>query len=70
MPLGMFQLTSIPMGYTNLAQIMHGNVSWILQDKILDFTVPYINDCPVKGPASCYQLEDGLYKMMPGSPGV
>jgi hypothetical protein len=69
-PLGTFRLTSIPMGYTNSAQIMHGDVSWILQDEIPDFTIPYIDDCPVKGPASRYQLEDGSYEMVPGNPGV
>jgi hypothetical protein len=69
-PLGTLQITSIPMGYTNSAQIMHGDVLWILQDKIPNFMIPYINDCPVKGPASCYQLEDGLYKTIPGNPGI
>jgi hypothetical protein len=58
------------MGYTNLAQIMHGNILWILQDKTPNFTIPYLNDCPVKGPVSCYQLKDSLYETITGNPGV
>ena len=33
-PLGTFRLTSIPMGYTNSFQIMHNDVTFILQDEI------------------------------------
>lgn len=48
-PLGTYQLTQIPMGYTNLVQIMQGDVMNILQDKIPAYTIPFINDILVKG---------------------
>jgi hypothetical protein len=69
-PLGTLRLTVIPMGYTNAAQIMHGNVTFILQDEIPTYTCPYIDDVPVKGPHSCYQLPDGSYKAIPENPGI
>jgi hypothetical protein len=69
-PLGTYRLTAIPMGYTNAAQIMQGDVSFILQDEIPKFTTPYIDDVPVKGPRTRYELADGTYEMIPGNCGV
>jgi hypothetical protein len=43
-PLGTLRLTVIPMGYTNAAQIMHGDVTYMLQDEIPKYTIPYIDD--------------------------
>ncbi|GBE85404.1 Retrovirus-related Pol polyprotein [Sparassis crispa] len=46
--LGALRLTTIPMGYTNSVQIMHGDVTFILQDEIPHVTIPYIDNVPVK----------------------
>src|ERR1700690_1157297 len=32
--------------------------------------IPYINDVPIKGPSSRYQLPDGSYKTIPRNPGI
>jgi hypothetical protein len=69
-PLGTFRLTAIPMGYTNAAQIMQGDVTFILQDEIPDYTTPYIDDVPVKGPRSRYELPDGSCECLPENPGI
>jgi hypothetical protein len=69
-PLGTFRLTAIPMGYTNAAQIMQGDVTFILQDEIPDFTTPYIDDVPVKGPQTRYELGNGHYETITDNPGI
>ena len=60
-PLGTFQLTSIPMGYTNSMQIFHRDIMFLLQEEIPHITKPFINDILVKGPTSRYQDRDGTY---------
>jgi hypothetical protein len=70
MPLGTLWLTSVPMGYTNAMQIMHGDVTHILQDEIPDITLPFIDDVAVKGPRMCYKLKDGLYETIPENEGI
>ena len=69
-PLGTKRLTSVPMGYTNAMQIMHGDVTYVLQDKILDVTIPFVDDVLAKGPRSTYQLPDGAYETIEGNPGI
>ncbi|KIK18723.1 hypothetical protein PISMIDRAFT_14158 [Pisolithus microcarpus 441] len=64
-PIGTLQLTKLPMGYTNAMQIFHGDVCWILKDKIPEVTIPFIDDCPIKGLKSCYQSPDGTFKTIP-----
>src|ERR1700722_8605144 len=58
------------MGYTNSVQIMQGDVTHILQDEIPAHTVPFIDDVPVKGPTTCYQLDDGTFETIPANPGI
>ena len=53
-PYGAMRLTTLPMGWTNAVPIFHDDVTYILQPEIPEFTVPYIDDVPVKGPASDY----------------
>ena len=64
-PLGTFRLTSIPMGYTNSAQIFHGDVTFILRPEIPHITMPYIDDVPIKGPSTRYETSDGKYETIP-----
>jgi hypothetical protein len=70
MPLGALHLTSIPMGYTNSAQIFHGDVTFILCDKIPHVTMPYIDDVPVKGPQMHYELPNGEYETIAENSGI
>ena len=69
-PLGTFRLTSILMGYTNSMQIQHGDLMFILQDEIPHVTKPFVDDCPCKGPKTCYELADGMYEAIPENPGI
>jgi hypothetical protein len=69
-PLGTLRLTSVPMGYTNAMQIMHGDVTHVLQDEIPHVTAPFVDDVPVKGPETRYELRDGGYETIPGNPGI
>jgi hypothetical protein len=70
MPLGTLQLTVVPMGHTNAAQIVHGDVIFMLQDKIPAYTIPYIDDVPVRGPATCYNQENGNCKVIATNPSI
>jgi hypothetical protein len=70
MPPRIFQLTSIPMGYMNSMQIQHRDIMFLLQDEILHVTIPFIDNIPVKGPATRYELPNGRYKTIPGNPGI
>ncbi len=63
-------LVTLPMGWTNLVPIFHDNVTYILQDEILHFTRPYIDDVPVRGPETRYELPGGGYKTIPENQGI
>ncbi len=69
-PLGTLRLTSIPMGYTNSMQIQHGDITYLLRDEIPEFTIPFVDDVPVKGPPTRYELPDGGYETIPENPGI
>ncbi|KAJ2923743.1 hypothetical protein H1R20_g13351, partial [Candolleomyces eurysporus] len=69
-PLGTFRLTCIPMGYTNSQQIQHGDITFILQDEILHITQPFVDDVPVRGPKTRYELPQGGYETIPENPGI
>ena len=62
-------LSAIPMGYTNSMQIQHGDVTFLLQDEIPHVTIPFVNDIPIKGPATRYETEDG-YEVIQENPGI
>ncbi|KAI0037611.1 hypothetical protein FA95DRAFT_1506767, partial [Auriscalpium vulgare] len=55
------------MGWTNSVPIFNDDVTFILQDEIPDYTIPFIDDVPIKGPLSDYRNPDGTYKMIPGN---
>ena len=44
--------------------------TYILQPEILHVTQPYIDDVPVKGPATRYIKEDGEPETIPENPGI
>jgi hypothetical protein len=64
-PFGALHIITLPMGWTNSVPIMHDDILYILQPEILHVTIPYINDAPIKGPKSQYQLPGGTYEMIP-----
>ena len=67
---GALRLVTLPMGWTNSVPIFHGDVTFILQLEIPDVTVPFIDNVPVKGPKSQYQLKDGSDETIPKNSGI
>ena len=51
------------MGWTNSVPIFHEDVTYILQPGIPHTTIPYIDDVPIRGPATHYLTEDRLHEM-------
>jgi hypothetical protein len=70
MPLGPHHLTMLPQGHTNAVQVYQGNTAFILQHKIPEYTLPFIDDVPVKSVQMRYQHEDGTYETIPDNPGI
>jgi len=69
-PLGTFCLTTLPMGWTNSVPIFHNDITFILRPEIPEVTYPYINDVPVRGPASRYILPNGEFETHPENSGI
>ncbi|KAF9553054.1 hypothetical protein CPC08DRAFT_738030 [Agrocybe pediades] len=58
------------MGYTNSMQIQHGDTTFLLQDEIPHVTIPFVDDIPVKGPPTRYELPGGGYETIPENNGI
>ena len=52
MPFGPHRLVKLPMGWTNLVPIFHDDVTYMLRNEIPHVTLPYVDDVPVRGPAT------------------
>ena len=69
-PYGALRLTTLPMGWTNSVPIFHDDVTYILRPEIPHVTRPYIDDVPVRGPATRYIQENGEPETIPDNPGI
>ena len=69
-PFGALRLTTLPMGWTNSVPIFHDDVTHILKDEMPQFTKPYIDDVPIRGPETRYELPGGGYEVIPENPGI
>ena len=69
-PYGPMRLVKLPMGWTNSVPIFHDDVNHILQPEVPHNTIPYIDDVPIRGSASRYELDDGGYETIPENPGI
>ena len=69
-PFGALRLTTLPMGWTNSVPIFHDDVTHILRPEIPHVTIPYIDDVPVKGPATRYILPNDEFETIPENPGI
>lgn len=69
-PFGALRLTTLPMGWTNSVPIFHDDLTHILRPEIPHVTQPYIDDVPVRGPATRYTLPGGEEERIPGNPGI
>ncbi|KAI0045509.1 hypothetical protein FA95DRAFT_1465816, partial [Auriscalpium vulgare] len=45
-------------------------VTHILRKEIPTYTIPFIDDVPIKGPKLDYRLADGSYEMIPENPDI
>ena len=69
-PYGTIRLVTLPMGWTNSVPIFHDDVTEILKPEIPHVTMPYIDDVPIKGPATRYEQEDGTYETIVENDGI
>ena len=67
---GAHWLVTLPMGWSNSVPIFHEDVTHILQPKIPNTTILYINNVPIHGPASQYVLDDSSYETISKNPGI
>lgn len=58
------------MGWTNSVPIFHDDVTYALQAEVPEFTIPYINDVPIRGPATRYETEEGDFERVPENNGI
>ena len=64
-PYSALRLTKLPMGWTNAVPIFHDDVTHILQTEVPQYTIPYIDNVPIRGPATTYQATDGTFETIP-----
>ena len=69
-PFGAHRLTTLPMGWTNSVPIFHDDVTHILQSEIPHVTQPYIDDVPIRGPATRYIQPNGEPETIPENSGI
>lgn len=69
-PFGALRLVTLPMGWTNSVPIFHEDVTYILRDEMPDYTEPYIDDVPVRGPKNRYELPNGGYEVIKENKGI
>ena len=69
-PLGTFQLTSLPMGFTNAPAEFEACMIFILQDEVPDIAGVFIDNIPIKGPATHYLTPEGKSEVIPENPGI
>jgi len=70
MPFGVLRLVTLPIGWTNSVLIFYDNVTYILRDKIPKYTLPYIDNVSIWGPATRYKLSDSTVKVLDKNPGI
>jgi hypothetical protein len=69
-PLGLLRLTSLPTGFTNSPAEFQRCMLFILQDEIPDVAHIFIDDLPIKGPASAYLDANGTPEVHPENSGI
>ena len=69
-PYGAMRLVTLPMGWTNSVPIFHDDVTEILRPEIPEITQPYIDDVPIRGPATRYEVMPGVYETIPENEGI
>jgi hypothetical protein len=58
------------MGWTNSVLIFHEDVTFILCEELPEYTLPYIDDVPIRGPATQYESAEGVAERLKENPGI
>jgi len=69
-PFGVLRLVTLPMGWTNSVPIFHDDMTYILCQEIPRYTLLYIDDIPIKGLETRYELPDGSIETLEQNPGI
>jgi len=69
-PLGVYRLTSLPMGYANAPAEFQACMQFLLHDEIPHVAGVFIDDIPIKGPATRYLNKEGKEETIPENPGI
>jgi transposase InsO family protein len=69
-PLGLLQITSLPTGFTNSPAEFQKCMVMVLEDEIPHTANIFIDDLPIKGPATQYLDEHGNPEVIPDNPGI
>jgi hypothetical protein len=69
-PLGLLQITSLPTGFTNSPAEFQKCMVMVLEDEIPHTANIFIDDLPIKGPATQYLDEHGKPEVIPDNPGI
>jgi hypothetical protein len=69
-PLGLLQITSLPTGFTNSPAEFQKCMTIVLQDEIPNTADIFIDDLPIKGPASQYLDSEGKPEVLKENPGI
>jgi len=69
-PFGALRLVMLPMGWMNSVPIFHDDVTYILRDEIPRYTLPYIDDMPIRDPTTRYEKSDGTLEVLEKNPGI
>jgi hypothetical protein len=69
-PFSALHLVTLPMGWTNSVPIFHDDITYILQPKIPETTVPYIDDVPIRRPVHHYPLPGSGEERIPENAGI
>ena len=69
-PLGVLRITSLPMGFTNSPAEFQACMVFLLQDEIPEVAGVFIDDIPIKGPASRYLGADGKEERLKSNPDI
>ena len=67
---GVLRLVTLPMGWMNSVPIFYDNMTYILHQEIPRYTLPYIDDVPIRGLETRYELPDGSIETLEQNPGI
>jgi len=70
MPFEALRLVTLPIGWMNSVSIFHDDVTYILRNEIPKYTLPYIDDMPIKGPTTRYKKPGGTLEVLEKNPGI